>query len=377
MANAHKTTSRKRTRRRSPRLLHHEPTTGADTPVHTAHTSTMEKSPTNKRTYSATESSGSSGLVTKTKRQRLTPPPGAEPEARSDRSQPDWTTLTDIYKSFYDDGGKRKKTPHDKEVYAKLGTGGTEYAQAPASLQDLEALRKIPYASVNSQELQVLDHQRQKAAGRELKRPEDQSSDQLKSQLEKGDYFYLRNKGYTQGEAERRIAVNVGTQSAALKVANTVGGLFSDKTISPHLKDAKVYLTQDRTKPVKHDKLMVYYSPDHTESGDEDTIGNRIVTQIESAVDPKDAVSTFAPLYSPIGKSTAWTEELQTFLKGDERIKDSFTQTLAGVITTVISKNSKGMTFDQFISKLKESLERRRIDPEAPHRHLGSKPPST
>jgi hypothetical protein len=192
----------------------------------------------------------------------------------------------------------------------------------------------------------------------------------LESQLKDGDYFYLRNKNYGGGDAERRVAVNVRTQSAALQVAHSVGSLFTEKDIAPHLKDFKVFLTQNKNKPVKHDKLVVYYSPDHTKTGSEDTVGSRIVTTIEGAVGDGDKVHTLAPLYSPIGGSTAWAEELQSILKGYKRIKGSFTGTMADIIATVISRNPKDMTFEQFILRLKDSLRRRAIDPEAPHRHL-------
>jgi hypothetical protein len=367
MESPRKPASAKKRWRKSPKVQHRRLTTEAESPPHTVHTSTAEKS-THKRTYSDMGSAGSSGLLLKSKRQRMSPAPDT---GLQDTSGTDWTTLKGVYGSYYDKSGKQTKTPETEKVYKKLSLGGTEYAQQPASLDDLRKLRTIPHASVNSEKLVEADLRKQKKVrGKKLERPPDQSESELESQLKVGDYFYVRNKNYGGGDAERRVVVNVGTQSAALQAAHSVGSLFGDKDIAPLLKDLKIFLTQDQSKPVKHDKVVVYYSPDHTETGSEDTVGSRIVTQIESSIDDRDKVGTFAPLYSPVGGSTAWAEELRSILKSDPRIKSSFTETLADVIATVMSKNPKGMTFDSFLRELKESLKRRAIDPTAPHRHL-------
>ena len=122
-----KPTSAKKRWRKSPKVQHRRLTTEAESSPHTVptvHTSTAEKS-THKRIYSDMGSAGSSGLLLKSKRQRMSPAPDTR---HQDTSGTDWTTLKGVYDLYYDESGRRTKTPEAEKVYKKMSLGGTEYA---------------------------------------------------------------------------------------------------------------------------------------------------------------------------------------------------------------------------------------------------------
>jgi hypothetical protein len=326
-----------------------------------------------------------------TKRDLLTVPLTDRDRVRLDaESNPNRPALKAIYEEFYANGVRKNNdaalAKHLKDkLYFMMGYSNADYIKENVSSEDFDKFLKLPNADVNSQTLmfgKIAAHKawrtamaqwNQQPTGEPPVEPSlTQTPEEKQDVLEQGDYFYVQNRGAggaVRKQPQRRIVVNVGSQQAALKVSEALGGLFGDPAVSPHLKEFKVYLNNADTKPttVKRDKLVVYYSPDPDASTDDDTIGNRIAETIEDAVNPEDVGGEFAPFYARIGKSTAWAEETEAFVQA---LKGSFTQTREALINKVITRNPKPTDLDTFIREVGKAFQANWIDPEAPHTHL-------
>ncbi|TDV57267.1 hypothetical protein [Actinophytocola oryzae] len=299
------------------------------------------------------------------KRQRITPPLTNSDRVRLDaENNPNRPAMEKIYKEFFTDDGTRKNsgkalTDQLAKLYKMMGDGDAEYARKPVTKDEFVSFLRTPDAVVNSQSLL-------------FKNPNATQStvERVERWRTKGDYFYVRNTKRKFPKAERRIAVNVQTQQAALKVSKSISGLHTDPEVGPFLKDHKIYLTAaPNPGDVKHDKLVAYYTPNPDAMDDDDTVGNRIAETIENAVDPDDVGGEFAPFYSHIGPHTAWGEEPEAFT---ESLKGSFTQSREQTIAKLIQADTSANVPDlqTFITRIASAFQGAYIDPDAPHTHL-------
>jgi type III HopA1-like effector protein len=315
----------------------------------------------------------------------------------------DEAALKRVYEQYYDEDGYLDDEYDDEDVdaddvYGLLGESqDTTYVQTPVSddefntfkqsspvieaqemwgLEAKQAAYRTEMRKYN-QKIQLWRDTPQEQRGRKPVKPIPPPKD-LDEAVARGDYFHVHNTNklrpawqVTTGRA-RRIVVNVKSQQAGLKVANSLNGLFSDPVVSPYLDHYKIFLTKDTDDPsVKHDKLVIYYETDPDATGDKDEIGDRIAATIDESIDDGDYNDEFAPFYSRIGRGIAWAEEPESHVAD---LTDSFTGTRAAIVTEVINKYGSIDEAD-FIDEVRETFEARFVDPDDPHRHLtGNKP---
>jgi hypothetical protein len=188
----------------------------------------------------------------------------------------------------------------------------------------------------------------------------------------RGDYFHVHNESgkLRNKRPSRRIVVNVGSQQAALKVAESLTGLFKDDSVSPHLSEYKVFLSQAKSTPetrIKHDKLVVYYAPVDDSPDAVDTVGDKIADTVTAAITPGDVGGEFAPFYSRISDNLAWGEETAHFVHS---LKGSFTQAREQIIKKLIEDTDEVADPETFTELVGEAFKSNWIDRDLPHRHL-------
>lgn len=270
------------------------------------------------------------------------------------------TALDKIYDEFYDGKGQQKKiADRRKKLYAFMGKGTTDYLKGPISQKDFETFRDAGGTDyeVTSQSL-----------GGDTSRKDPKA---VVGKLAVGDYFRVYNKhpaapGSLKGKA-RRIVVNVKSQKAALKVAESLTKLYADKDVSPYVRQFKIYLSgkQGDTAKVKYDKLVVYYRTGD-ETTDNDAVGDAITKAIDTAVTPDDRESAFAPFYARVGPGIAWAEEPKYYV---DTLQGSFTSTRRDLIVGVIRKNKNIVGKDAFAKLVAGAFQAAKVDVDHPERH--------
>jgi hypothetical protein len=270
--------------------------------------------------------------------------------------------LKTIYERFYPGGRRIEGRKLDNEldaIYGILGDGPGDYTRTPVDNSDFAKFKATPsaVAKVTSQSERSLD-----------------------DALQQGDYFHVENKNAPEyrmssdgkkGLLERRarrIIVNVNSQKAALAVADNLTGLYRDGTVSPYIRDYKVYLTKTASSTAKKDKLVIYYRlPD---DGDDDRVGSTIVRTIARSADPSAFVDDFAPFYSRVDKGIAWSEEPKYYdVKGS-----SFTESREIILKELIEKTGQSPSLEHFVGLVGQAFADSLVDPEKPHRHLPQPP---
>jgi hypothetical protein len=328
-----------------------------------------------------------------TKRQRvdLTAPLATSDLVRVDlEANPNQAALKQVYETYYDGGGVRRKTGAELEedlkiLYRIMTEGGPDYVREPVSEKDLVRFLKTPNVRITAQEM-GRDAQ---AKYTRRKREWDQQVAKLPpgtkppreprplprnrhEAVARGDYFHVHNESgkLRYREPSRRIVVNVGSQQAALKVAESLTGLFKDNLVSPHLSEYKIFLSQAASTPetrIKHDKLVVYYTPADDSPDAVDTVGDKIADTITSAITPGDVGGAFAPFYSRISDNLAWGEETEHFVHS---LKGSFTQAREQIIKKLIQSTDEVGDLNAFTKLVAKAFQSNWIDPDQPHRHL-------
>ncbi|GIH92344.1 T3SS effector HopA1 family protein [Planobispora siamensis] len=319
----------------------------------------------------------------------------ATPVALSDQERYDLNrqaarqTLDQIYDQYYDAATGLKRPPGalQKSIYNLMGKAPSDYAKVPITDLQWRAFKAQPNATVVSQgvgnarqEWERYWHELARyrsswdrfnpfaAAPTPPAGPEDNEQAILR-----GDYFRVHNQNGDSSNKKRRmrrIIVNVNSQEAGLRVARALNGLFTDPVTAKHFWQYKIYLSRKpgmAGRPIKHDKLVLYYGladPDDTSS---DPVGDKIVDAIDRAIRPEDVGEGFAPFYSRISPGIAWAEEPKAFVSA---LKRSFTRTRAEIIAEVVRTHPHIDDKDEFERLVYAALEQARVDPERPHRHL-------
>ncbi len=191
--------------------------------------------------------------------------------------------------------------------------------------------------------------------------------------LEKGNYFHVHNdnkdKTLEQKGTARRIIVNIKTQQDAFTLSKGLLDLFKkSSTVSPYIKEFKVYLSNVRKATVKKDKIVVYYNFNVKEDS-ADTVGDAIVAKIESIADENALVDDFAPFYEGVSKGIAWAEEP----KHHSALTGSFTRTRVNVIESVIKANATVASADALVTLVEAAFKAANIDVDNPARHTSAK----
>jgi len=330
--------------------------------------------------------------------------------------------LDSIYAFYYEpDGSKKPDKRLISALYRLMSTETSDYFKEAISEEDFGRLEKIPNSVVRGQQVSAYERAR-KAYDQEMAAfqkewdrydtewadyevrfaeyeaqdapdaqapvapvPPDKTQEPMEpdgptnnlESLVDADYFHVRNLGFAvrtadRQERSRRLVINLKTQGASLKVAESLGALFRDDDVSPYLSEFKVFLssTANDTMKVKYDKIVVYYVTAPADDDDEDgsdRIGDRLVDTIESSVTEDDIVDEFAPFYSWVGPGVAWAEEPKYYV---EALTGSFTQTRSGIIAKVIKENNNIPDKETFVRLVAEAMRDARIDPDSPHRHL-------
>jgi len=187
--------------------------------------------------------------------------------------------------------------------------------------------------------------------------------------LEKGNYFHIhndnKNKDLEQEGTARRIIVNIKTQKDAFALSKGLLDLFKkSNAFSPFIKEFKVYLANLRKAKVKKDKIVVYYNF-NIEDKSADTVGDAIVSKIESIADENALVDDFAPFYEGVSKGIAWAEEP----KHHSDLRGSFTRTRVNVIESVIKANASVSSPEDLVTLVDAALKAANIDMDNPARH--------
>lgn len=309
----------------------------------------------------------------------------------------DDAVLRRLYTKFYDvtDG---IRWDEDADVYNLLGEGDPQYVEAPVSNEEFAAFKLLsPVIEAQTmwedeqaayrtnmqkyhEALRAWFSAPAESRGAQPERPLAPPKS-LDEAVDRGDYFHVHNTSDlrppsqdTTGRA-RRIVVNVTSQQAGLKVAESLSGLFDDPAVSEYLDHYKIYLTKQTDEPsMKHDKLVVYYEvPPGTAEGKDD-VGDRIAAAIDGSVDDNEVSDVFAPFYSRVGRGIAWAEEPESYV---DDLVDSFTGTRASIIDDVL--NDPDNTFvkdaDEFIELVRDELDNRYVNRIDPHRHQAGNPP--
>lgn len=309
----------------------------------------------------------------------------------------DDAVLRKVYAEFYDvSDGIRWKGRAD--VYNMLGEGDPQYVQTPVSNEEFakfKLLSPVIEAQTMWEDEQAAYRANMQKYNEALKAwfftPAESRGAQpsrplappknLDEAVDRGDYFHVHNTSDlrpasqdTTGRA-RRIVVNVTSQQAGLKVAESLSGLFDDPEVSEYLDHYKIYLTKQTDEPsIKHDKLVVYYEVPPGSTTGKDDVGDRIAAAIDGSVDDSDFSEEFAPFYSRLGRGIAWAEEPESYV---DDLVDSFTGTRASIIDDVLNDpdNTHVEDADEFIELVREELDNRYVNPTDPHRHQAGNPP--
>jgi hypothetical protein len=279
--------------------------------------------------------------------------------------------MGDLYKLYYRSDGNRLPNAKVNAVYNLMGTGKTNYGKAPVTARDFRRFMETPNTTINGQK--VSDYRaRMRAweAGDKSTPPPTGPKTEAES-VQNGDYFHVHNGSYQRPNKKgtaRRIIVNVNTQKAGLKVTAGLNALINaDPKVAANLSEYKIYLSQKEISgPMKHDKLVIYYSVDPTDPDGSDTIGNRIAAKISSSIKPADIDQGFAPFYSNIAPGLAWAEEPKYYVS---TMGGSFTTTRSEIIKKVIADSPVIRSKEEFIKKVNDSLNAAGVDETSPHRH--------
>ncbi len=344
---------------------------GSTRKVHSGTTSTMTNNtrrPTAMETdvpdpiTSGTHSMDSGSLnnvrrVTKSKRANLVSQ--SDKKRYEDNEKANLKALSTVYQAYYHKNGQRKtKGQQATGIYRLISKSSSTYLHKGVDLQDFkDFIKETDHYTVKGQ--------------RVGKQNGPQTNEES---VVKGDYFHVSNKNKKDGPQDlpgrsRRIIVNVKTQEAALKVGRSLNRLFAEPGVGEYIRKYKVYLssTPQPNRKVKYDKLVIYYGlGDQTDDGS-DTVGDAIVSAISNAVGPGDVDEDFAPFYSRISPGIAWAEEPKYFVQS---LQGSFTRTRANVIQDVIKSHPTIASEKKFVELVNKALEKARIDPQRPHRHL-------
>lgn len=311
-------------------------------------------------------------------------------------ANPNQAALKQIYETYYGVDGVRRKVGGELEedlkiLYRIMTEGGPDYVREPVSEKDLVRFLKMPNTRITAQEMgrdAQAKYARRKAEwdektaklppGAKPPKPPRPLPRNRHEAVARGDYFHVHNESgkLRDRQPSRRIVVNVGSQQAALKVAERLTGLFKDNQVSPHLSEYKIFLSRAKSTPetrIKHDKLVVYYSPADDSPDAVDTVGDKIADTITSVITPGDVGGEFAPFYSRISDNLAWGEETEHFVHS---LKGSFTQAREQIIKKLIQDTDAVDDLVAFTKLVAKAFQANLIDPRQPHRHL-DKPTTT
>ncbi|MFI6323643.1 T3SS effector HopA1 family protein [Nonomuraea sp. NPDC050556] len=299
------------------------------------------------------------------------------------------TTLDEIYDQYYNGmtGRRRSSDEVERSIYSLMGTARSDYAKVPISDAQWKSFNAQKNATIVAQGVgnsraawQKYRHDLARynsswdkynpfvSAPVPPKGPENNEQ-----AIARGDYFRVYNANGDSRNKKgrmRRIIVNVNSQKAGLNVADALNKLFVDPVTAKHFWQYKIYLSK---KPglggalIKHDKLVLYYGLADPEDTSSDPVGDRIVDAISGAIGKDDVGEGFAPFYSRVSPGIAWAEEPKAFV---DALKRSFTRTRAEIIQGVIKKKEVIGDKDEFERLVYEALEKAKVDPERPHRHI-------
>ena len=277
--------------------------------------------------------------------------------------------MEQLYARYYQ-GGQRVPKPDLNAVYSLMGYGATKYGEVPVTTDEYRQFMQTPNSTINSQK--VSDYNAKMAAYKRGDRPTPPTGPSTADEAVKiGDYFHVHNGRYKSPNKKgtaRRIIVNVNSQKAGLKVTSGLNDLIkTDPKVAGNLSEYKIYLSQTKKSgPMKHDKLVIYYSLDPTDPDGSDTIGNKIAAKIQGSVKPEDLDPDVAPFYSNVGQGLAWAEEPKYYVGS---MTSSFTTERSKIVKQVIASNAKIGSKEEFIAKVDEAMKQAGVDAASPHRH--------
>ncbi|MBO3752945.1 hypothetical protein J5X84_43445 [Streptosporangiaceae bacterium NEAU-GS5] len=293
----------------------------------------------------------------------------ADEVRRRENAARDMDFVKDIHAKMFKDG---RLVGDPTQVYTyirdKLGYGPPGYMKTPITREEVAELEagaeKGGYTVTNQLSVQPTNPVPMDAA------------------LAIGDYVgFIRDPLPAQepgpNRRQRRLAVNVTNQKAALRVTRALLPLFKKPGLEKFFSEVKVFLStgSNPTTPVKNDKLVVYYGVGPERADAADYVGDQLVDTINGTLKPGDVDDAQTPFYSELTPAISWAEDPQDFIPKSPA--ESFTESRARAISLAIKHTQKSQdtfdTPDDLMKLIRLAFTFYGISAAQPHRHL---PPS-
>ncbi|GLX95353.1 hypothetical protein [Herbidospora sp. NBRC 101105] len=196
----------------------------------------------------------------------------------------------------------------------------------------------------------------------------------LETALILGDYLHVMNTVVFFKEADlhrrmRRLVVNVRSQQTALLLARKLSLVFADGEIGANFVKFKVLLQSTKTDdPPKYDKLVLYYLVGDDPGDRSDVVGSRLLAKVRDGVPPGEGEMNMSPFYSRVAYFVGWAEEPKHNMPGGPT-DDSFTQSRARIVQSVIESTPAVGTSKELAVKVYQAIEGAGLPWKSPHRH--------
>lgn len=196
----------------------------------------------------------------------------------------------------------------------------------------------------------------------------------LETALILGDYLHVMNTVVFFKEADlyrrmRRLVVNVRSQQTALLLARKLCMVFADGEIGANFVKFKVLLQSTTTDdPPKYDKLVLYYLVGDDPGDRSDVVGSRLLATVRDGVPPGEGEMNMSPFYSRVAYFVGWAEEPKHNMPGGPT-DDSFTQSRARIVQSVIENNPVVGTPKELAVRVYQAIEDAGLPWKSPHRH--------
>ncbi|WP_066366100.1 hypothetical protein [Herbidospora mongoliensis] len=196
----------------------------------------------------------------------------------------------------------------------------------------------------------------------------------LKTALILGDYLHVMNTVVFFKDADlhrrmRRLVVNVRSQQTALLLARKLSLVFADEEIGASFVKFKVLLQSTKTDdPPKYDKLVLYYLVGDDPGDRSDIVGSRLLAKVRDGVPTGEGEMNMSPFYSRVAYFVGWAEEPKHNMPGAPT-DDSFTQSRARIVRSVIENTPVAGTPKELAAKVYVAIEDAGLPWKSPHRH--------
>ncbi|GAB1823863.1 hypothetical protein [Herbidospora sp. RD11066] len=198
--------------------------------------------------------------------------------------------------------------------------------------------------------------------------------DDLRKALAMGDYLHVMNTLVFFKDADlhrrmRRLVVNVSSQQTALFLARRLSLVFADPEIGANFVKFKVLLQSTNTDdPPKYDKLVLYYLVGDDPGDRSDVVGGKLLSKVKDGVPPGEGELNMSPFYSRVAYFVGWAEEPKHNMPGPPT-EDSFTQSRARIVQSVIENTPVVATPKELAAKVYIAIEAAGLPWTSPHRH--------